>query len=53
MEQVGGKRGLDSPRWNDCFARRLRECMDRLALVYGFATEGVTPKTVLAGVLRG
>ncbi|MET0674784.1 MAG: hypothetical protein ABW175_03200 [Bradyrhizobium sp.] len=52
MEQVGMKRGLDSQRWNDYFARRLRECLDRLALVYGFATVGVTPKTVLAGVLR-
>lgn len=52
MEQVGQKRGLDSQRWNDYFARRLRECLDRLALIYGFATAGVTPKTVLAGVLR-
>src|ERR1700749_2206719 len=30
MEQVGQKRGLDSQRWNDYFARRLRECLDRL-----------------------
>jgi hypothetical protein len=52
MEQVGQKRGLESQRWNDYFARRLRECLDRLAMVYGFATGGVTPKTVLAGVLR-
>jgi hypothetical protein len=52
MEQVGQKRGLESQRWNDYFARRLRECLDRLALVYGFATGGVTPKTVLAGPRR-
>jgi hypothetical protein len=52
MEQIGEKRGLNSQRWNDYFARRLRECLDRLALVYGFATDGVTPKSVLAGVLR-
>lgn len=52
MEQVGQKRGLDSQRWTDYFARRLRECLDRLALVYGFATAGVTPKSVLARELR-
>jgi hypothetical protein len=25
-------------RWLDYFARRFRECLDRLALIYGFAT---------------
>ncbi len=39
MEQVGQRRGLKSARWNDYFARRFRECLDRLALAYGFATE--------------
>ena len=39
MEQVGQRRGLRSQRWNDYFARRFRECLDRLALIYGFATE--------------
>lgn len=39
MEQVGLRRGLKSARWNDYFSRRLRECLDRLALAYGFATE--------------
>jgi len=39
MEQVGQRRGLHSQRWNDYFSRRLRECLDRLALIYGFATE--------------
>jgi hypothetical protein len=38
MDQVGERRGLRGQRWNDYFARRLRECLDRLALVYGFAT---------------
>ncbi|CCE04053.1 DUF6456 domain-containing protein [Bradyrhizobium sp. STM 3809] len=38
MEQVGHKRGLASQRWNDYFARRFKECLDRLAVVYGFAT---------------
>jgi hypothetical protein len=52
MEQVGQKRGLESQRWNDYFARRLRECLDRLALVYGFASAGATSKMVLAGALR-
>ena len=38
MEQVGERRGLRGQRWNDYFARRLRECLDRLALIYGFST---------------
>ena len=42
MEQVGQRRGLKSQRWNDYFARRLKECLDRLALIYGFATEGTS-----------
>jgi len=44
MEQVGQRRGLKSQRWNDYFARRLKECLDRLALIYGFATEGNKPR---------
>jgi hypothetical protein len=39
MEQVGQRRGLRTQRWSDYFARRFRECLDRLALMYGFATE--------------
>jgi hypothetical protein len=39
MEQVGQRRGLRTQRWKDYFARRLLECLDRLALIYGFATE--------------
>lgn len=38
MEQVGQRRGLCTQRWQDYFARRLKECLDRLALMYGFAT---------------
>jgi hypothetical protein len=38
MEQVGEKRGLCTQRWQDYFARRLKECLDRLAQIYGFAT---------------
>jgi hypothetical protein len=40
MEQVGQRRGLCSQRWKDYFARRLCECLDRLALIYGFSTAG-------------
>lgn len=43
MEQVGQRRGLAAKRWNDYFARRLRECLDRLALIYGFATPHPVP----------
>jgi len=39
MEQVGQRRGLRTQRWSDYFARRLRQCLDRLALIYGFVTE--------------
>ncbi len=39
IEQVGHRRGLTAQRWTDYFARRFRECLDRLALIYGFATE--------------
>jgi hypothetical protein len=38
MEQVGQRRGLLGQRWIDYFARRFKECLDRLALLYGFAT---------------
>jgi hypothetical protein len=39
MEQIGQRRELRGQRWIDYFARRFRECLDRLALIYGFATE--------------
>ena len=39
LEQIGQRRGLHAQRWKDYFARRFRECLDRLALIYGFATE--------------
>jgi hypothetical protein len=38
MEQVGLRRGLRGQRWMDYFSKRFRECLDRLALAYGFAT---------------
>lgn len=39
MEQVGRRRDLSTQRWQDYFSKRFRECLDRLALLYGFATE--------------
>lgn len=41
MEQIGLRRGLRGQRWMDYFSKRLRECLDRLALIYGFATTPV------------
>lgn len=38
MEKVGMRRGLNSVRWQEYFGRRFRECLDRLAQVYGFAS---------------
>ena len=43
MAEVGQRRGLRTQRWADYFARRFRECLDRLALIYGFATESRPP----------
>lgn len=40
MDEIGQRRAVRTQRWNDYFARRFRECLDRLALIYGFATEG-------------
>jgi len=39
MGQIGQRRGLCTQRWKDYFARRFQECLDRLALIYGFATK--------------
>lgn len=44
MDQIGQRRAVRTQRWNDYFARRFRECLDRLAQVYGFATEGMTQR---------
>jgi hypothetical protein len=44
MEQVGLRRGLKTQRWKDYFARRFKECLDRLALIYGFTTANNTPR---------
>ena len=42
MDQIGQRRAVRTQRWNDYFGRRFRECLDRLALIYGFATEAGT-----------
>ena len=39
MDQIGQRRAVRTQRWNDYFSRRFRECLDRLALIYGFATD--------------
>ena len=39
MEQIGQRRGLTTPRWKDYLSRRFQECLDPLALIYGFATK--------------
>lgn len=44
MDQIGERRAVRTQRWNDYFARRFRECLDRLALLYGFATETGTQR---------
>ncbi|MGY8706398.1 hypothetical protein RAD16_11730 [Bradyrhizobium sp. 18BD] len=44
MNQIGELRAVRTQRWNDYFARRFRECLDRLALIYGFATETGTQR---------
>jgi hypothetical protein len=52
MEQIGEKRGLYTQRWKDYFSRRFQECLDRLALIYGFATERPTSKPMSAAAIR-
>jgi hypothetical protein len=47
MEQVGRRRDLSTQRWQDYFSKRFRECLDRLALLYGFATEHPIPVKTL------
>jgi hypothetical protein len=47
-EQVAQRRGLRSQRWNDYFARRFKECLDRLALIYGFASPHPIPVKTLS-----
>jgi hypothetical protein len=39
MEEIGQRRAVRSQRWKDYFAKRFQECLDRLALVYGFASD--------------
>jgi hypothetical protein len=45
MDQIGQRRAVRTQRWNDYFARRFRECLDRLALVYGYATEATAQRS--------
>ena len=44
MDEIGQRRAVRTQRWNDYFSRRFRECLDRLALIYGFATETGTQR---------
>ncbi|WP_456623294.1 MULTISPECIES: hypothetical protein [unclassified Bradyrhizobium] len=46
MDQIGQRRAVRTQRWNDYFARRFRECLDRLALIYGLATEATVQRPV-------
>ncbi|MGY3513080.1 hypothetical protein [Bradyrhizobium lupini] len=39
MDEIGQRRAVRTQRWIDYFARRFRECLDRLAVIYGFAAE--------------
>lgn len=38
MFQVAQRRSLSGERWEKYFGTRFRECLDRLAVIYGFAT---------------
>lgn len=37
--QVASRRGVQGRTWDEYFGRRFRECLDCLALVYGFASK--------------
>ena len=45
MDEIGQRRAVRTQRWTDYFSRRFRECLDRLALIYGFATEQGTRRS--------
>ena len=38
VSQISRDRGLPGERWEKYFGLRFRECLDRLAVLYGFAT---------------
>jgi hypothetical protein len=48
MEQIRQRRGLRGQRWMDYFSKRLRECLDRLAQIYGFATRNHVTRNQMA-----
>jgi hypothetical protein len=48
MEQIRQRRGLRGQRWMDYFSKRLRECLDRLAQIYGFATRNHATRNQMA-----
>lgn len=52
MEQIAQRRAVQSQRWRDYFSKRLQECLDRLALFYGFATEAPARRQGLDRVVR-
>ena len=37
MTQISQFRALSGRKWEEYFGRRFRECLDRLAIIYGFA----------------
>jgi len=47
MEQIGQRRAVHTQRWKDYFARRFRECLDRLAAFYGFASPAPSRRTAV------
>ena len=40
ITELTERRGMEGERWEKYFGMRFRECLDCLALVYGFAMEG-------------
>lgn len=38
FDQIAERRDVKGERWQRYFATRFRECLDRLALIYGFST---------------
>jgi len=51
LVQVCAMRSLRGERWEKYFGRRLNECLNRLAFIYGFASEPVHNHTDLYGEL--
>ena len=51
MLQIAGMRGLSGKKWAEHFGARFRDCLNRLAKLYGFANEPTGKKRMVVDTL--